>query len=325
MLFPRALPSFRILLSGALLAFCAASVAQDGQPLSTETASHQHYIKTVWVIVMENHNWTGDGARSLSRNPAAPYINYDLLPMASHANRYYNPPHMHPSLPNYLWMEAGTNFGIRTNTSVRADSQTTHEHLVALLGKAGISWKAYDERTGGRDCPVTYWHTPFVFFDDVTSHLDPHSAYCIAHIRPLSEMKRDLAADHVARYNYIVPNLCSDMHNPCATTASSWARTEAAIRNGDDWLRTTVPEILRSTAYRRGGALFIVWDEADRGDGPIPLLVLSPFAKGNGYSNNLHYTHGSLLRTVQEIFGVGPLLRNAAQERDLRDMFTVFP
>jgi phosphatidylinositol-3-phosphatase len=86
-----------------------------------------------------------------------------------------------------------------------------------------------------------------------------------------------------------------------------------------------VPLILNSTAYRSGGVLFITWDEAAAGDGPIPLIVLSPYAKGNHYSNSTYYTHGSTLRTIQEIFGVYPLIRNAGSSTDLRAMFSVFP
>ncbi len=59
-------------------------------------------------------------------------------------------------------------------------------------------------------------------------------------------------------------------------------------------------------------------------DGPIGLIVESPFAKV-GYSNSIPYTHGSTLRTMEEIFGVGPLLRDAANQTDLRDLFTAFP
>jgi hypothetical protein len=68
-----------------------------------------------------------------------------------------------------------------------------------------------------------------------------------------------------------------------------------------------------------------VWDEAAKGDGPIGMIVLSPFAKGNGYQNSIHYTHGSTLRTMQEIFGVIPLLGDAANEADLSDLFLLFP
>ena len=33
-------------------------------------------------------------------SPSAPYLNRALLPIASHAEQYYNPPNLHPSLPN---------------------------------------------------------------------------------------------------------------------------------------------------------------------------------------------------------------------------------
>jgi hypothetical protein len=52
--------------------------AQDDQS-PVETTSQQHYIKTVFVIIMENHNWTGGGALNIKGNPLAPYLNYTLL------------------------------------------------------------------------------------------------------------------------------------------------------------------------------------------------------------------------------------------------------
>ena len=50
------------------------------------------------------------------------------------------------------------------------------------------------------------------------------------------------------------------------------------------------------------------------GDGPIGLIVLSRDAKGGGYSNTIHYTHSSTLRTVQEIFGVTDHIRELCDE-----------
>jgi hypothetical protein len=54
--------------------------------------------------------------------------------------------------------------------------------------------------------------------------------------------------------------------------------------------------------------------------------LLSPFAKGCGekeYSNHIHYDHSSMLKTMQEIFQVGPLLRAAGKPgtKDLSDFF----
>src|SRR5256885_15699773 len=69
---------------------------------------------------------------------------------------------------------------------------------------------------------------------------------------------------------------------------------------------------------------FIPGNEDD-GDGPIGMIVLSPDAKGGGYSNTIHYTHSSTLRTLEEIFGVTPLLGDAAHATDLSDLFKTFP
>jgi phospholipase C len=300
----------------------ALGAARAAGPAGSDAAPAKHHIQTVFIILMENHNWTGGGANSIKGNAAAPYINNTLIPMASHAEQYFNPPGNHPSLPNYLWLEAGTNFGILNDGPPSQNSQTTKKHLVTFLKTAGISWKAYLENTTGEVCPLSdngeyaVRHEPFGYFDDVTNHLKSNSPYCIAHLRPYTELATDLANDTVASYNWITPNLCDDMHDTCGGNS---------IAHGDTWLSQNVPAILNSTAYQNGGALFIVWDEAASGDGPIPMLVLSPFAKGNGYSNSTHYTHGSMLRTIQEIFSVKPLLRDAKTETDLSDMFSVFP
>lgn len=289
-----------------------------------------HHIKTVFVIVMENHNWTSDGSLDIAGNPAAPYINYTLLPMASYARNYNNPPGIHPSLPNYLWLEAGDTLGVHLDGPPSQYHQSTTSHLTTLLQKAGISWRAYEEGITGKDCPLngegpldsngsTLYvprHDPFVYFNDVTNNLNPASANCISHIRPFSQLATDLAANTVARYNFITPSVCDDMHDACSGDP---------IAHGDAWLKEHVPAILNSTAYRSGGVLLITWDEAAKGDGPIGMVVLSPFAKGNHYSNGIYYTHSSTLRTIQEIFGVTPLLRYASSATDLGNLFQVFP
>jgi hypothetical protein len=275
--------------------------------------------KTVFLIMMENYNWS-DIKGSLS----APYLNNTILPMASHAEQDYNPPGIHPSEPNYLWLEAGTNFGITNDADPAANHQSTKLHLVTLLTTAHITWKSYQEDISGSECPLTSTvayapkHNPMVFFDDVTNSNDPHSASCLAHVRPYSELGTDLQKDTVARYNFITPNLCDDMHDTCAPLND-------AVKQGDSWLAQNLPAILNSQAYKNGGIVFITWDEGEGGDGPIGLIVLSPDAKGGGYSNTIHYTHSSLLRTLQEIFGVSPLLGDAARATDLSDLFKTFP
>ena len=54
-------------------------------------------VKTVWVIPMENHNWTSNntgaafGAPDIKGSPKAPYINSVLANTAAFAEQY-NPP-----------------------------------------------------------------------------------------------------------------------------------------------------------------------------------------------------------------------------------------
>jgi hypothetical protein len=276
-------------------------------------------VQSVFIIVMENHDWS-----EIKGSPDAPFINSILLPQASHCEQYHVPFSVHPSLPNYLWLEGGTNFGVLDDEDPALDHQGTSAHLATLLNHAGISWKAYQEDIGGTDVPLTSTnlyavrHNPFVYFDDVTGTNNPNCAYGIAHVRPYAELTADLTNHTVARYNFITPNVCNDMHDSCYPAFNS-------TRQGDDWLAREVPKILNSAAYQNCGALFIIWDEdSGYGDSPIGLILLSPLARGGGYFNNVFYTHSSMVRTMQEIFGVTPLLADAANATDLSDLFMPF-
>ncbi|MGH9432636.1 MAG: alkaline phosphatase family protein [Terriglobia bacterium] len=321
-------PLFLVLVASVLLPMRSRAWST---PAQEEGAAATHHIRTVFIILMENHNWTGD-VRSLNikGNPAAPYINGTLIPMSSYTNNYSNPPGNHPSLPNYLWLEAGTNFGILNDNDPSSNTQSTTFHLVDQVENAGLTWKAYEENIPGTNCPLVNTgpidpdgdplyavrHDPVVYFDDVNGHLNPNSPRCIAHVRPFSELAQDLKDDTVASYNFITPNVCDDMHDNCAGNP---------IAHGDTWLSKHVPAILDSYAFQSAGVLFITWDEANNGDGPVPMIVLSPFAKGHGYTNQLLYTHGSTARTLQEIFGLTPLMRDAKRQQDLSDLFSQFP
>lgn len=303
------------LAAASLVSIPSRSHAQSGQPV-------------VFLIVIENKNWTGTGG--IDHNPEAPYINKTLLPRAAVANNYFNPPGNHPSLPNYLWMEAGTNFGIHADGPPSEFPLHTHAHLTELLHNAGIPWRAYEEAISGGSCPLRpegardpnggdlYQpkHLAPIYFDDMTQGWNTHSAYCIAHVRPLGELAGDLSKNAIGRYNIITPDLCHDGHDPCGGSE---------IGHIDSWLRNFLPVIFNSAQYKSGRViLFIATDEASNGDGPIPFLALGRGVK-RGYRNEIRYTHSSLLRTLEEIFHVSPLLGHAAYATDLRDLFSAYP
>jgi phosphatidylinositol-3-phosphatase len=150
---------------GALAGLTAAACTANGQE-----------IKKVFVIAMENHNWTQPanqftgGIQQISQNPNAPFINslvngtatavvdgveVNISQQVAFANAYHNVlstpnganPHIHPSEPNYIWAEAGDNFGVLNDNDpfTGGTNQDTTQHFVTLLTKAGKTWKSYQE------------------------------------------------------------------------------------------------------------------------------------------------------------------------------------
>jgi len=179
---------------------CASAVAQDDQ--------NNREIKHVFVIAMENHNWTQPASlpgkiQPIFQNPNAPFINslvngtavawingkpVNISEHTAYAASYHNVlatqsgsnPHIHPSEPNYIWAEAGTNFGIANDDDPFRDNppnaQNTTQHLTGLLQKVGRTWKSYQEDTdlavvNGKltnvPLPQSQWTVPLVSFNGV--------------------------------------------------------------------------------------------------------------------------------------------------------------
>jgi hypothetical protein len=163
------MPHVRSLRTLAAIALLAA--------LGTVNGSAQQ-IKTVFVIAMENHNWTQPAnqftgtIQQVYQNPNAPFINslvngnafavvndsvVHISEQVAYATNYHsvlatpdgNNPHIHPSEPNYIWAEAGTNFDVLNDNDPFRDpggtNQNTTEHLVSFLTQAGKTWRSYQE------------------------------------------------------------------------------------------------------------------------------------------------------------------------------------
>ena len=288
-------------------------------PPSPASANTLEQTKVVFIIVMENHNW-----EDIKASANAKFVKR-LLGQGASADDYHNPPGVHPSEPNYIWLVAGSNHGIHDDHEPAANGLHGVDSLGAQLNLKGISWKSYQEGIDGKTCPLKdkspYWtkHNPFVFLDDLTDSFSASSATCIAHNRPFTELKKDLAAKTVPTYVFITPNICNDMHGDsyCDKTIKKYD----PIKQGDAWLSRVVPMIRNSSAFKDHGALFITWDESeDKTDKTIGLILLSPNAKAGYVNTTSNFTHSALLRTVEDIFGLPPL-GGAAESDNLADLF----
>ena len=296
----------------------AGTTSNTSAASSSSTGGSTATTPKVLIVLMENHVWA-----AIKASPSAKYI-HKLAAMGAHSEQHFNPPSLHPSEPNYLWLEAGDNQGVLDDSAPSAHHFATKAHLVTQIEAAGLTWKTYQEGISGTDCPIKPTgkyapkHNPMVFFDDVTDGNKITSQHCIDHERPFTEIDADLASDKLPNYSFITPDLCHDMHDTCDPQNDP-------IKQGDDWLAVLVPKILASKAYTDGATLLITWDEGDSGsDGPIGMIALGKHVKA-GATSMTHTTHSSTLRTVQEIFGLTPFLGDAANATDLIDLFTDLP
>jgi phosphatidylinositol-3-phosphatase len=367
-------------------------------------------VKKVFVIAMENHNWTQPnnqftgGIQQIFQNPAAPFINsmvsgsafatvngrgIHVSSQVSYATNYHNVlatpsgnnPHIHPSEPNYIWAEAGTNFGVLNDNepfaATNPSNQNSTAHLATLLTKAGKTWKSYQEdidlavdpTTGkltNNALPQHQWtvplknlsgtfapgytnvfngsnqynyaakHNPMVFFTDSNGGNDLTPSNPLSqHYAPFQQFYSDLVNGKTADYNFITPNQFNDMHTTLTGGYKGLTGDPAKILQGDDFIRYFVPMIMSTQAYKDNGAIVIWFDESEgdgvTGDNPddfshtIGEIVISPLAHANvnglPYGSSVVMTHSSDLKTMQEIFQVGPLLGDAVNANDLSDLF----
>src|SRR5215467_4502751 len=169
------------LLTAAIALAGAAQAHADMHEFGDGRGDHDHRVTKVFVIAMENHNWTQPGTQTspqqIFQNPAAPFLNglvtgtSGISDQVAFANAYINAAvGNHPSEPNYIWAEAGTNFGVfNDDDPFHADCspdtvQNTNQHLTAFLTTARKSWRSYQEDTDvdttNTPLPMSAWTVP---------------------------------------------------------------------------------------------------------------------------------------------------------------------
>jgi hypothetical protein len=84
---------------------------------------------------------------------------------------------------------------------------------------------------------------------------------------------------------------------------------DCSVDAGDSFLKGFVPRMLGSDKWQADDVLFITWDEGTsnlNGGGRVPLIVISNRLT-KGFRSSVSYNHYSLLRTIEDAWGMGCL------------------
>jgi hypothetical protein len=212
--------------------------------------------------------------------------------------------------------------------------------VVDQLEEKGFTWRGYMEDMGkdpAREAPTcarpaiggngvlpatptdayAYRHDPFVYFHSVVDR----KAVCDANVVSFATLRSDLKSIATTpNFVFIVPNVCNDGHDaPCKDGRPGGLVTANA------WVKTWIPRIMASLAFKQDGLLIVTFDEAAKdasaccneptgpnvekpgyygpGGGRVGAILLSPFIKP-GTVVNVPINHYGLLKSVEDIFGL---------------------
>ena len=236
----------------------------------------------------------------------------------------------HPSYPNYLAMVAGTDFDIHRRGRYLADNQVNfpndaaHRTIADRLIAAGLDFKQYAEELPNATCPWNYSsqhasdkrgnyvrrHVPFLSFREV------QQKWCDRVIGVDSSKSDNYfvqdARKGLVAYSFYTPNLNHDGHDTNAQTAGAWVKK---------FLSDTFTEKLR-----QGTLVVVTFDESGgNADNRIFTLFLGDMVKPANQQDpkalakfNNHY---SVLRTIEDNFGLEPLTANDRNAMPITDIW----
>ncbi len=255
----------------------------------------------VVVIVLENHEYSA----VIGNTTDMPYLNqlaqqYTLL-TNFHAVS-------HPSLPNYIAMIGGSNFGINSDCTSCSVNEPSLPDLIEASGK---TWKTYQENMPSpcdstATADYTKRHNPFLYYQPIYKD----EQRCQQHVVPFSELDKDLLTGKLPDYTFITPNLCNDAHN-CSLSSS------------DKFLKDTMNKLQKSLFLDKNSLIVITFDEGDtnasccglgsEAGGKVATILVSPLVK-QGFQDNTPYSHYSLLKTIEDSWGLTELGQSASPD-----------
>ncbi|MEV0095870.1 alkaline phosphatase family protein [Streptomyces sp. NPDC050738] len=260
--------------SAALAAAAAGLWTGLGSASSAHAAAGLPTPDHVVVVVFENHAYN-----QVIGSSSAPYIN-SLKTGGANLSASYG--ETHPSQPNYYAMFSGSTQGI-TDDSCVTPGFSSAPNLASELIAAGKTWGSYNETLpsqGSTTCSSGKYaqkHNPWFGFSNV-----PTSS-----ARTFAQFPSDYTT--LPQVSYVVPNLCSDMH-------------DCSVGTGDTWLKNNIGAYA-TWAKTHNSLLVVTFDEDNRLSGNKIPTVLYGQPVTPGSSSSTTYNHYNLLRTIEDMYG----------------------
>jgi hypothetical protein len=311
-----------VAVSVTALATAIGPVTRDAIAVSSEGVPAFGHV---FVIIGENTTYSHVKPSNM------PYLFRTLKPSSAWMTEYRGVTHW--SQANYVAMTSGQftkceqqDYGVACHQDV--------DNLFHQLDVAGRTWTTWLEGGTARcdtgsgslcepqgPCPLTGFYTtgnPAILYDDVEGANGVWSAtdksqecldddiYAGGQQNPMRLFNSALADGTVPDFNYILPNGCDDGEANCKPVNNRYTQF-------DDFLKTEIPKIEASPAFGSDSLIVVTYDEDERQDGlakkwgfgqggHVPALFLGPLVDPGIYDGL--YTHYSLLRTLEDGFGV---------------------
>ncbi|MBF6051344.1 acid phosphatase [Streptomyces eurocidicus] len=274
----------------ASLALAATSVglwaSESSAAAAVPTPDH------VVVVVFENHAYG-----QVIGTSSAPYINSLASGGANLTGSYAE---THPSQPNYYALFSGDTQGV-TDDSCVTPGFSDEANLASELVAAGKTWGSYNESLPGEGSTVcksgkyAQKHNPWFGFGNVPTDT--------AHT--MSAFPTDYA--ELPTVSFVVPNLCSDMHDCSVQTGDTWLKNN--LKGYADWAKS------------HNSLLLITFDEDNRLSGNrIPTVLYGQPVKA-GTTSASTYNHYDVLRTLEDMYGTTHA-GQAANAKDITGIWT---
>lgn len=243
--------------------------------------------KHVVIVLEENH-----GPSQIIGSRAAPYMNQLATTGASMTNSFSE---THPSQPNYLALFSGSTHGL-TNDS--CPHYFASANLGSELRSAGLTLSGYADSMPGvgyTGCTIGKYarkHNPVVDFSNLPASVN----------QPFTAFPRSYTS--LPTVSFVVPNLLHDMHDGTIAAADSWLKQNLG------------PYVTWAKAHN--SVLILTWDEGGKVVNQIPTIMAGAHVKAGNYGE--HIDHYSVLRTIEDMYGLGHL-GYSAQRSPITDIW----